>query len=266
MHSKSIDNNKLNEPDTPLNKENLTSLIKEILKEQFAKQEKNISNLINWKFEITMKEIRKSRDQDKINDLRKEVTEFKERLEFTENEFHGKIKKLEEKRKSIKKIVDKIYNSQVGSDFVYHKLIDLEDKSRRNNLRIYGIPESKYETWEKCKEKVDELFREKLDLDNIHNERVHRVKRGKNDKSTKPRTSVCNWISFKEKNSYEKCKKLKNTKFFKHEDFSPETMGYHKQFWEEIKELRKKGNIPYLNYQSVVNKGMKRDKTDNSVE
>ena len=31
IHSESIDNNKLNEPDTPLNKENLTGLMKEIL-------------------------------------------------------------------------------------------------------------------------------------------------------------------------------------------------------------------------------------------
>ena len=41
MHSESIDNNKLNEPDTPLSKENPTGLIKEILKEEFAKQENN---------------------------------------------------------------------------------------------------------------------------------------------------------------------------------------------------------------------------------
>ena len=31
INSESIDNNKLNEPDTPLNKENLTGLMKEIL-------------------------------------------------------------------------------------------------------------------------------------------------------------------------------------------------------------------------------------------
>ena len=217
IHSESIDNNQLNEPDTPLNKENLTGLIKEILKEEFAKQEKNISNLINGNFEITMKEIRKS--QDEIKDLRKEITEFKESLEFIENELHGKIKKLEEKHESIKKTVDEIYNSQVDSDFVYDKLIDLEDRSRRNNLRI-------------CEEKVDEVFREKLGIDNIHIERAHRVKRGKNDKSTKPKTIVCNLLSFKEKKlvmkNAKKKKKKKNTNIFIDEDFSPETMEYRK--------------------------------------
>ena len=105
IHSESIDNNKLNEPDTPLDKKNFTGLIKKILKKEFAKQEKNISNLINRNFEITMKEIKKS--QDEIKDLRKEITEFKESLEFTENELHGKIKKLQEKHESIKKPLTK---------------------------------------------------------------------------------------------------------------------------------------------------------------
>ena len=169
IHSESIDNNKLNGPDTPLNKENVTGLIKEILKEESAKQGKNISNLFNGSFEITMNEIRKS--QEEIKDLRKEITEFKESLENTDNELYHKIKKLEEKHESIKKTVDEIYNSQ--------------DRSRRNNLRIYGISKSKYETWEKCEEKIDEVFREKLGLDNIHIIYGYRVKRGKNHKSAK---------------------------------------------------------------------------------
>ena len=102
------------------------------------------------------------------------------------------LKKIkEEKHENINKTVDEVYNSQVDYDFVYDKLIDLEDRSKRNNLRIYGISESKYETWEKCEEKFDEVFREKLGLDNIHIERAQRVKRGKKDKSTKPRTIVC---------------------------------------------------------------------------
>ena len=115
----------------------------------------------------------------------------------------------------------------MGSDFVYDKLVDLEDRSRRNNLRIYGISESKYETWEKCKEKVDEVFRLKLGLNNIHIECVHCVKREKNDKSTKSRTIVCNLLSFKEKKLVMKnAKKLKNTNIFIDEDVSPKTMEY----------------------------------------
>ena len=143
---------------------------------------------------------------------RKEITEFKESLEFTKNKHHGKI-------------------------------------------------------WRKYEEKVDEVFCEKLGLDNIHIEYVHHVKRGKNDKSARPRTIVCNLLSFKEKKLVMKnAKKLKNRNIFIDEDFSPETMEYCKKVWEEVKELCRKGNIAYLNYRSVVNKEMKRDNADNSVE
>ena len=40
----------------------------------------------------------------------------------------------------------------------------------------------------------------------------------------------------------------KNKNIFIDEDFSPKTMEYHKQLWEEVKELHRKGNIAYLNY------------------
>ena len=137
----------------------------------------------------------------------------------------------------------------MDSDFAYDELIDLEDRSRRNNLRVYGISNSKYETWEKCEEKVDEVFREKLGLENIHIERADRVKRRKKDKSIKTRTIVCKLVSFKEKKLFMKnVKKLKNTKIFMDEDFCPETMEYRKQLSEEVKELRRKCNIAYLNY------------------
>ena len=73
----------------PLNKENLTGLIKKILKEKFAKQEKNTTNFINGNFEITMKEIKKS--QDEIKDLRKETNSKKVQNSLKMN-FMAKLK------------------------------------------------------------------------------------------------------------------------------------------------------------------------------
>ena len=43
---------------------------------------------------------------------------------------------------------------QVDSKYVTNKLIDLEDRSRRNNLRIDRISESTNETWEECEEEI----------------------------------------------------------------------------------------------------------------
>ena len=72
-----------------LNMENLTGLIKKILKEKFAKQEKNTTNFINGNFEITMKEIKKS--QDEIKDLRKETNSKKVQNSLKMN-FMAKLK------------------------------------------------------------------------------------------------------------------------------------------------------------------------------
>ena len=70
---------------------------------------------------------------------------------------------------------------------------------------------------------------------------MHRVKRDKNDKSTKPRTIICKLLSFKEKELVMKnTRKMKNANIFIDEDFSHENMEYRKQLWEEVKEQRRK--------------------------
>ena len=60
---------------------------------------------------------------------------------------------------------------------IKNKLVDLDDRSRRNNLRINGIKERKNETWEECEERVNCFLKEKLDIDtsDIWNERTHRI-------------------------------------------------------------------------------------------
>ena len=45
---------------------------------------------------------------------------------------------------------------------VEQKLIDLEDRSRRNNLKVDGTAETPRETWEDCEEKLQEVLQEKL--------------------------------------------------------------------------------------------------------
>ena len=58
--------------------------------------------------------------------------------------------------------------------FVMEKLIELEDRSRRNNVWIDGIPETTNETWENCEEEVKKIIRNKLDItDDIKIDRYH---------------------------------------------------------------------------------------------
>ena len=62
-----------NKDNTYLNLERLTTLIREIFREESKKQQKNLLNLISGNLEITMKEIKPIKTE--MNDLKKS-TEF----------------------------------------------------------------------------------------------------------------------------------------------------------------------------------------------
>ena len=181
-------------------------------------------------------------------------------LEFIENVLEEKVKKLEERCENIETELQEFYNNQIDPEYIYIKLVDLEDRSRRCNLRIDGVTEKKGETWEQCEEEIQNIFKEKLGLENINIERAQRSK-GKTN-SNKPRTIVCKLLSYKQKKEVLKnAKKLKGSNIFINEDFCFETMQRRKELWEEVKRLRSEGQIAFLNYRSIVVKG-RRDSGD----
>ena len=139
--------------------------------------------------------------------------------------------------------------------YMYVKM--LEDRSRRNNIRIDGIAEEPGETWDECGRKVQRLLSEELDINDVVMEHTHRVKayspEEKNSKKIRLRTVVCKLLSFVDKariikNSH----RLKGTSYYLNKDFSKETLAYRKELLEKVKALRKKGKIAYLNYKSII--------------
>ena len=54
--------------------------------------------------------------------------------------------------------VQGVCDHQHGKDYIQDKLIELGDRSCRNNLRIDGVIEEKQETWNICKEKVKAIL------------------------------------------------------------------------------------------------------------
>ena len=130
--------------------------------------------------------------------------------------------------------------------------MDLEDRSRRNNLRINGIKEGKDETWEECEERVNCSLEEKLDMDTseIWIERAHRV--GKKKRGQERQIAV-QFNSYKNKlDILRNCKKLKGTNFSIYENFSKETTSIRKEKWKEVLKTRKDGKISYLQYKTVI--------------
>ena len=231
---------------TCLSEERLTELIKNIFKEEFEIQQKNIVTLVSGNFEITMQEIKK---------VNNEINKLKTSIEHTDEVLQERMEKIEEKYDHINSKVNENYEHQLDPQYVEAKLIELEDRSRRCNLIIDGVEEGKDETWDQCEEKVLDIFTDQLEIEkNVQIERAHRTgKKGSkhsHEKTRKPRTIVLRLNSYKDKIKI--LKKLKGTNIYINEDFSAATMNYRKELWKEVQELRQQGKIAYLNYRSII--------------
>ena len=142
---------------------------------------------------------------------------------------------------------------QIDPDYVndslselQEKISEMENRSRRNNIRVDGVTEEKGEMWEDCEFKVLEIWRDKLEIEDVTTERGHRVKPIQNKTSNKgkasPRTIVCKLLNYKDKTRiFRKCNRLKGTSYYINEDFSKETLALRKDLWKEIKTLREEG-------------------------
>ena len=135
---------------------------------------------------------------------------------------------------------------------ICRKIVDLKDRSRRNNLRILCIKEDPKESCEECKNKIYDLLEEKLEMDtsNITIERVHRVEEKSNNKE---RAIVVQFSFYIDKiNILRNGKKLKGTKICIFEDFSQKKMQIRKEKWMEALANKKQGRISYLQYRSLI--------------
>ena len=46
--------------------------------------------------------------------------------------------------------LQEFYSNQIDPEYVYNKLVDLKDRSRRCNIRFDGVTERTGEIWEQC--------------------------------------------------------------------------------------------------------------------
>ena len=64
----------------------------------------------------------------------------------------------------------------LGPTIVIKRLTELEDRSRRNNVRIDGIRETSSKAWESCKEEVRNIIANKLGItDDMEIDRSYRM-------------------------------------------------------------------------------------------
>ena len=109
--------------DVTISEDRLKTLMKEISKEAFEKQQKNLLNLISGSFNITMTEIKK---------VQSDINELKASFEHTETVLEEKVAQAEKKVEKLQEQVNELWDYQVDTErleLTERKIVDLEDQS-----------------------------------------------------------------------------------------------------------------------------------------
>ena len=237
--------------------------IKNIFTEQFKTHEENIKLIICSNTKIL---------NDRMDLLTTKINDLQESVEFTQKHFEEKIVEMEDKFiAKTNKIEEELLNIKVNHvskkviDHISQKLVEIEDRSRRNNIRIDGIPESYKESWDDCEKKVQNVFTNRLGIENVEIERAHRVagvmKEGteENNDRRRPRTIVLKLLSYKDKvKIFRNANKLKDSGIYINEDYCKETTDKRKELWNEVKRLREQGKYAVIRYNKIVQNEFKR--------
>lgn len=131
-----------------------------------------------------------------MKEIRREMADLRSSLEFSQ----GNISSIENKLNAANDklmLQDSAVETQVSYvNDLQDKVDYLENKSRRNNIRIIGVKEKDEETWEKGEELVKDL------VDGLKIERAHRVGRKRNESEQRsdgstygPRPIVAKFLS-----------------------------------------------------------------------
>ena len=195
---------------------------------------------------------------ERVDRLPNDVQDIKTSLNFTgdvaENkliEVNEKIEKLKIEMKSTQSTQGEIFNV---TSTIKRKLADLEDRSRRCNLRVDGINEHQNENWELTKSKIKNFIKEDLEIqENVEIERAHRVTTSDSKRNNRPRTIVFKLLRYPDKEKIlAKRKLLQGTNYYINEDFSEETNRIRKELQLEAKQHRAEGKFARVVYNRLV--------------
>ena len=237
------------------------AMIKSLFHELFEEQEAKLAETI--KSDVTNKRIDKlsadiMKNNERLAELTNDVNDVKESIDASQEMLEKRMDILEEKiKKEKQKCQDNLKLMSNENKELREKLRNLEDRSRRDNLRFSGIEEYQQETWDDTEQVLKDFLDEHLGLRSIGIECAHRVG-PKFDNSETPRTIVVKFSSFKAKELIlKKANQLKGTGYYINEDFAKETLEIRKENWKKVKQLRENGKYAVLVYDKVVRRERK---------
>lgn len=210
------------------------------LREMLQMQERMFKNM----FESVLSSV-----NPRIDKVVKSVAELKASLEYSQQD----IDDLKEAADSIDEMEEELDDIQTGLHKQEEKLVYLENQSRRNNVRIDGIPEQHNETWLNTETKVKEVLQEKLNPSfEPMIERAHRTgsrprSGAADDINTRPRTIVCRLRDWRQKDDILRAaRRIKPSGIFVNEDLANETMEKRKRQVDELNAAKRARKTAYI--------------------
>lgn len=130
------------------------------------------------------------------------------------------------------------------------RLSELENRSRRNNLLVFGVKEGSPESESDLKVSVvDNIFGKKL---NVHVKTIERIHRLGKQRPGHIRPVIMRFYDFKEKDTIlRNCSKLKGTSISVSNDYSKETVAVRKKLWDSAAADRGSGKKVSLVYDKL---------------
>ncbi|XP_077553111.1 uncharacterized protein LOC144167823 [Haemaphysalis longicornis] len=185
-----------------------------------------------------------------VEELLDELLTGQKNIQTRLDAIEAKLKQVEAAASAIKEVNVKVSSLERTVQYLEHKVIDLEDRSRRNNIIVFGIPEDEKETADALANTIVEgVFKNVLGVQLSSIERMHRLER---KQANKNRPVILKLFDYREKAEVlANCFKLKGTDISVSEDFSLVTREKRKKLWESTSEIRKAGGKVTMKYDKI---------------
>ena len=203
--------------------------------------------------------------------MKKDILDLQQSLSFSQGQLDSSMKRLDHVEKKLQDNAKFFRDTSDSLDAMDSELEYLENQSRRNNIRITGVPEDTQneKSWDDTENIVKQLIKEKLGIqEELVIERCHRVKRSnkgygpKQNGKEQPRNIVAKFASWKAKeNVLRKARSIrpKGIKFVA--DLSPKTMAKREAQVDDLLEARRNGKYAFF----VMDKLIIKDKPPDPI-
>jgi len=233
----------------------IRKLIVETMDTGFSKQEKLFQGMVAESMDKILKLVEGLKTR--VKKIEQRQDDLEKSLEFTQDLHTKDIQTLQEKH------VEQCNLNLENIAKLNEQIRKLEDRNRRNNLRIDGIKENDGETWQDTEKKVLNILEKKLNVTNVAIERAHRM--GKlNSEDDRPRTIIFKLLNYKDKQLIlGNAKQLSKTGMYINEDFSDETNKIRKDLRVRMKKAREEGKYSIISYDKLIIRNFRTNKHTN---